>query len=76
VTNVGSTPPGLWNRLFRWIGGHLLGEVPEDIALCEFDCKRSSCLEEELATCERRITRAAGELMPESPKGTEPPKQT
>jgi hypothetical protein len=73
MTHVGSAAPGLRNRLFLWIRGHLIGEVPNELALGEFDCKRSPCPEEEWETCERRITRAAGELMPESPKGMEPP---
>ena len=65
MNQVGSTAAGLWNSFFRWFSGHLLGEVPDDIAWYEFDCKRAPCPEEEWATCERRINRAAGGLMPE-----------
>lgn len=65
MNQVGSTAPGLWNSCFRWFSGHLLGEVPDDIPLCAFDCKRAPGPEEEWATCERRIHRAAGELLPE-----------
>jgi hypothetical protein len=74
MTDASPTTPGLWNRFSRWIRGHLVGEVPPEIALCEFDCDRAPCPEEEWATCQRRITRAAGELIPESSKGPEPPK--
>jgi hypothetical protein len=65
MNQVGSKAPGAWNSCFRWFSGHLLGEVPDDIALCAFDCKRAPGPEEEWATCERRINRAAAELMPE-----------
>jgi hypothetical protein len=63
--------PSLWKRFSRWFRGHLLGEVPAEIALCEFDCPRGQCMEEEWETCQRRITRAAGELMPKSAKDPE-----
>lgn len=66
------SPPTLWNRFSRWLRGHLVGEVPTDLALCEFDCPRGQCLEDEWTTCQRRISRAARESMPESP---EDPKQ-
>ncbi len=65
MNQVGSTAAGLWNSCFRWFSGQLLGEVPDDTALGAFDCKRAPCPEGEWATCERRINRAAGELMPE-----------
>ena len=30
-------------------------EVPEDIVLCEFDCRKTQCLFEEWEHCERRL---------------------
>jgi hypothetical protein len=68
MTDAASSPSSLWNRLSRWFRGQLLGEVPAEIALCEFDCPHGQCLEDEWATCQRRIARATGELMPESSK--------
>jgi len=68
MTDAAPSSSTLWNRLSRWFRGQLLGEVPPEIALCEFDCPRGQCLEDEWATCQRRLTRAAGGLMPESPK--------
>ncbi|MGA2646211.1 MAG: hypothetical protein ABSF15_15985 [Candidatus Sulfotelmatobacter sp.] len=46
-------------------------DVPEADELCEDDCRRQQCTEEEWATSERRIHKAAGELSPEStvPRG-------
>lgn len=55
----------MWDRLKRlWIK-----DVPEDIALCEFDCRKEQCHYDEWASCERRLTKAAGELMPASADG-------
>jgi len=51
----------LWRRLkSQWIAD----SISDDIALCEFDCRKSQCRYDEWASCERRITKAAGELMP------------
>ncbi|HTV14656.1 MAG TPA: hypothetical protein VME68_08070 [Acidobacteriaceae bacterium] len=50
--------------LIRWIADQFVRDVPADDALCAFDCKRDQCTLEEWETCERRIHRAAGELMP------------
>ena len=40
----------LMRRLFRPVT-----EVPEDIALCEFDCSKTECLQEDWANCTRRL---------------------
>lgn len=62
-------------RWWRWIKGQIIGSVPDDIALCEFSCGKSQCTLGEWATCERRIHRAAGELMPiEAPAAALPAK--
>ncbi len=47
----------------RWI----ISEIPQDIALCEFDCRKGQCSSGEWAACNRRISRAAGELLPPPP---------
>jgi hypothetical protein len=60
----------LWQRLKRqWIT-----VVPDDIAVCEFDCRKGQCLYDEWDSCERRISKAAGELMPPTPPGSPPGK--
>jgi hypothetical protein len=43
----------------------MVGDVPDEIALCEFDCPKGQCRQGEWDTCARRIRRAAGELCPE-----------
>jgi len=52
--------------LWRWVKDQILQRVPEEIALCEFDCHKQECTEKEWQTCPRRMARAAGELMPPS----------
>lgn len=58
----------LSGRFGRWVAGLIVQDVPEGDAICEFDCQRAQCTEEEWAHCERRISKAAGELWP----GAEP----
>jgi hypothetical protein len=54
----------IWARFKRnWI----ISEIPQEVALCEFDCRKGQCSQEEWAACKRRISRAAGELMPGPP---------
>jgi hypothetical protein len=49
-----------WQRLKKqWID-----DVPDDVALCEFDCRKGQCTYGEWASCERRLSKTAGELMP------------
>jgi hypothetical protein len=55
----------LLKRLSRWTCDQLVGDVPKDVALCEFDCGRGQCTLGEWESCERRRASAAGELMPE-----------
>lgn len=63
-----SYPRTLWN----WVRRQLVDDVPQGDALCEFDCRKLQCTEAEWEICERRLHRAAGELMPEQPAISEP----
>jgi hypothetical protein len=56
--------PDVLSRLWRWFRLGWSAEVPENVALCEFDCRKNECTYGEWASCERRISKAAGELMP------------
>ena len=58
---------GSLRQLWQWLKRQWIKEVPEDIALCEFDCRKGQCLYDEWDSCERRISKAAGELMPPAP---------
>jgi hypothetical protein len=52
------------SELSYWVKEQSGAEVPENLALCEFDCRKSQCSWDAWVNCERRISRAAGELMP------------
>lgn len=56
---------GLFRRFGQWVAGMIVQDVPDDSALCAFDCQKTQCTTEEWAHCERRLSRAAGELWPE-----------
>jgi hypothetical protein len=57
---------GLFRGFCRWVADKIIQDVPEDTALCEFDCQKGQCTDGEWANCDRRIKRAAGELWPDS----------
>ena len=48
-------------RLWRWIKNRIVQDVPEEVALCEFECHKQQCTEREWQTCARRIASAAGD---------------
>jgi hypothetical protein len=54
----------LLQNVWNWVSGQIVGEVPDEDAICEFDCPKLQCSEGEWDSCERRLHRAAGELMP------------
>jgi hypothetical protein len=66
----------LHRRFWQWLKGQIAQDVPEADGLCEYDCRKQQCTEEEWATCERRTHKAAGELWPEpgpAPRGETKP---
>lgn len=63
----------LHKRLWQWMKDQIAQDVPAAHGLCEYDCRKQQCTEEEWATCERRIGRAAGELWPERKPTPTPP---
>jgi hypothetical protein len=58
---------GTLTRFWQWFKDQWIREVPEEFALCEFDCRKLQCFEGEWATCDRRLSHASGELMPGTP---------
>ena len=48
-------------KLWRWIKNRIVQDVPEEVALCEFECHKQQCTEREWQTCARRIAGAAGD---------------
>ena len=63
----GRQRPSSHREWTRFLLDHLIQDVPEAIALCEFDCRRTQCMASEWETCERRLKqdalrKAAGRL--------------
>jgi hypothetical protein len=56
--------PVLVGELSHWLRNQIVAEVPADLEVCEFDCRKTECFSDEWICCERRISRAAGELRP------------
>jgi len=54
--------------LQQFVKRQIIDEAPEDFAICEFDCRRGQCKQDELDACERRMRKGAGELFPSSRK--------
>ena len=59
-------------RLIQFVKRGIVADVPEPIALCEFDCRKGQCLQGEWAACDRRIHKASGELFPDGDGTGEP----
>jgi hypothetical protein len=62
-------PEATRHRLWEFVKRQIVDEVPEEFAICEFDCRRVLCMPDESNTCERRIQKGAGELFPLSSPG-------
>ena len=45
-------------RVWQWFKGWWIGEVPAELAPCEFDCRKAECHEGDWNTCERRLAHA------------------
>ena len=58
-----SPSQGFFARLYRWLKGHIVVEVPAESAVCEFDCRKEQCRYDDWATCQRRLSHM-GELLP------------
>jgi hypothetical protein len=56
-------PANTLHHVFGWLMNEIVQDAPEEIAICEFDC-RKQCSSAEWTSCERRLKKAAGELMP------------
>ena len=45
---------GLFRHLRNWLGAKFVAEVPADVAVCEFNCGKTTCPQIEWAACEKR----------------------
>jgi hypothetical protein len=51
-------------RAWRWISNQVVQDVPEEIMVCEYDCRKAQCTMAEAERCEKRQQEGAGELFP------------
>jgi len=61
----GTHSEGVLARAWRWLKNHIVVEVPAHSAVCEFDCRKQQCRFDEWATCERRLSHFAADVIPE-----------
>jgi hypothetical protein len=52
---------------WHWLKNQWISDVPQNIAVCEFDCREDHCAQGDWSSCERRLSQAAGELRPAPP---------
>jgi hypothetical protein len=52
ATSGHNQPQASWSQ---WFKNQLFQVVPDEIAMCEFDCKSPNCREGGWAHCERRL---------------------
>ena len=45
----------LFDRGWRFLVDQLIQEVPDSIAVCEFECRETECTMERYVSCERRL---------------------
>jgi hypothetical protein len=50
----------IFDRGWRFLVNQLIQDVPEAIAVCEFDCRETDCTVERWASCERRLRARQG----------------
>ncbi|MGD2113175.1 MAG: hypothetical protein PVI50_07305 [Gammaproteobacteria bacterium] len=48
----------MFGNLFGWLK-RPVEEVPDDIAVCEFECRRTQCRQGDWQHCERRLQASA-----------------
>ena len=44
--------------IWLWLENQFIQEIPADLALCEYECRKQDCTEADWLICERRITHA------------------
>ena len=50
-------------RLCHWLKAQWVTEVPEELAICEFECPKNQCSWDEWAQCVRRLSNTREELV-------------
>jgi hypothetical protein len=63
---------GIFAKAWQWFKNQIVADVPPETAVCEFDCRKQECKQDDWAKCERRLSHAAGELPPSHPRDAKP----
>ena len=48
-------PANTLHHAFGWLMNEIVQDVPEENAICEFDCRKPQCTFEQWLSCERRL---------------------
>ncbi len=56
----------LWRN---WLNVQIVGQVPEELEFCEFNCRKPHCEAGEWESCDRRLTKGSGETRPKGRTG-------
>ena len=62
MIDVDKKSSGQLARFISWIKAKWVREVPDEIALCEFDCQMYNCREGGWGNCKRRMDYSAGDV--------------
>ena len=50
-----------WVRRARnWLANEVIQDVPDELAACEFDCRKQHCTSDDWSSCERRLKAMEG----------------
>ena len=51
-------------KICHWFKAQWVAEVPDDLAICEFDCRKSQCSFDDWSRCTLRISNTPKEFVP------------
>ena len=51
------------NKLWHWLKTQWIEEVPDHLAICEFECRKSQCSSDDWARCVRRASNPPKKLV-------------
>jgi len=55
MANKQGKKDGILATINGWISDNVIGEIPHDLAYCEFDCPKSQCSRGEWTDCVNRL---------------------
>ena len=60
MSKLVASPCAQLRKFGVWLKGRLIGDVQAEIAVCEYDCRRTQCLFEEWENCPNRLSLLTG----------------